>query len=129
MRAGGDVLLDTSTIVAHWRSPLPKLIANEGELFLPLIALGELHAGARRARDRSKIERQIAMLLGAAVVMVPTESTAVLYGAIHAELATAGTSIPQNDIWIAVMAREHELPLVTRDAHFRQVQGLVTLTW
>jgi tRNA(fMet)-specific endonuclease VapC len=121
--------MDTSTIVAHWRSPLPELIANEGELFLPLIALGELHAGARRARDRSKIERQIAMLLGAAVVMVPTESTAALYGTIHAELARAGTPIPQNDIWIAAMAREHELPLVTCDAHFQQVQGLIILTW
>ena len=81
------------------------------------------------ARDRSKIERQIAMLLAAAVVLVPTESTAALYGAIHAALARAGTPIPQNDIWIAAMAREHELPLVTRDAHFRQVQGLVILTW
>ena len=59
------------------------------------------------------------MLLAAAVVLVPTESTAVLYGAIHAELAMAGTPIPQNDIWIAAVAREHELPLVTRDAHFR----------
>jgi len=45
----GDVLLDKSTIVAPRRSPLPELIANEGELFLPLIAMGELHAGARRA--------------------------------------------------------------------------------
>ena len=125
----GDVLLDTSTIVAHWRSPLPELIASEGELFLPLIALGELHAGARRARDHSKIERQIALLLGAAVVLAPTESTAALYGAIHAALARAGTPIPQNDIWIAAVAREHELPLVTRDAHFRQVQGLIILTW
>ena len=94
----GDVLLDTSTAVAPWRSPLPELIAGEGELFLPLIAVGGLHAGARRARDRSKIERQIAMLLTAAVVLAPTELTAVLYGTIHAELAMSGTPSPQNDI-------------------------------
>ena len=81
------------------------------------------------ARDRSKIERQIAMLLAAAVVLAPTESTAALYGAIHAELAMAGTPIPQNDIWIAAVAREHELPLVTRDTHFQEVQGLIILTW
>lgn len=93
------------------------------------MALGELHAGARRARDRLKIERQIARLLAATVLLAPKEATAVLYGAIHAELAMASTPIPQNDVWIAAMARGHELPLVTRDAHFQQVQGLIILTW
>lgn len=125
----GDVLLDTSVVVAHWRSPLPALSRVEGELFLPLIALGELHAGARRVANRPKLERQIATLRAATVLLTPTESTAALYGAIHAELALAGTPIPQNDLWIAAIAREHHLVFATRDVHFRQVRGLILVEW
>jgi predicted nucleic acid-binding protein len=89
-------------------------------------------AACRHALSSRPVENRAAnrdALLAAVVVLASTESTAVLYGAIHASLAMAGTPIPQNDIWIAAVAREHELPLVTRDAHFPQVQGLVILTW
>jgi tRNA(fMet)-specific endonuclease VapC len=44
-------------------------------------------------------------------------------------LAVAGTPIPENDIWIAALVREHRLPLVTRDDHFAKVTGLTILKW
>ncbi|WP_163379126.1 PIN domain-containing protein [Cyclobacterium sp. SYSU L10401] len=39
------------------------------------------------------------------------------------------TPIPENDIWIAAMAQEHGLPLVTRDAHFKYLPDLKILFW
>ena len=51
------------------------------------------------------------------------------YGRISAQLAKAGTPIPQNDIWIAALALQFDLPLATSDSHFEYVPGLEVLLW
>ena len=63
------------------------------------------------------------------MVLLPDELTAEVYGQIKAELAQAGTPIPDNDLWIAALAREYQLPLATKDRHFALVPGLSTLAW
>lgn len=65
---------------------------------------------------------------GAAVLACGPE-TARRYGQAKAKLRAAGTPIPENDIWIAALALEHELTLVTRDAHFAVVAGLTSVPW
>jgi tRNA(fMet)-specific endonuclease VapC len=40
-----------------------------------------------------------------------------------------GKPIPENDIWIAAIAEQHQLTLVTRDSHFQHVDGLVIEQW
>ena len=37
--------------------------------------------------------------------------------------------IPESDVWIAATALQHGLTLVTRDAHFGEVEGLDTEAW
>jgi len=60
---------------------------------------------------------------------MPGEVTADWYGQVKSGLAKGVTPIPQNDIWIAATALEHNLPLVTRDAHFSRVPDLAVLNW
>jgi tRNA(fMet)-specific endonuclease VapC len=55
--------------------------------------------------------------------------TAEHYGHIKADLERTGSRNPENDLWIAALAREHQLPLVTRDQHFSLVKGLKALLW
>jgi len=55
--------------------------------------------------------------------------TADQYAELRRELKTAGMAIPSNDAWSAALAREHRLPVVTRDDRFRAVRGLRLLTW
>jgi len=62
-------------------------------------------------------------------VLLPDESTPERYGRISAQLAQAGTPIPQNDIWIAAVAPQSDLPLATADRHFQHVAGLTVLLW
>lgn len=50
--------------------------------------------------------------------------TAYCYAEIRRELKGAGQPIPSNDLWIAALAREYGLPVVSRDSHFRAVRGL-----
>lgn len=40
-------------------------------------------------------------------------------------LRRKGKPIPANDMWIAASAREHGLMVLTRDAHFRDIDGLL----
>jgi predicted nucleic acid-binding protein len=61
--------------------------------------------------------------------LLPTAATADHYGQIRAALAKAGTPIPENDIWIAALAKEFQLPLAARDRHFDLIAGLQVLKW
>jgi len=62
-------------------------------------------------------------------LLLPSQTTTREYGRIKAELARAGTPIPENDMWIAAQAIEHGLPLATCDAHFSRISGLTILDW
>jgi tRNA(fMet)-specific endonuclease VapC len=44
-------------------------------------------------------------------------------------LKEKGRPLPENDIWIAAAAKRHEMVLVTRDRHFREVEDLQTADW
>lgn len=125
------LLLDTSVIIRHFRrasSVTAQMDAAEA-LYLPAVVLGELYYGAFHGRQREKELRWIEELLPAVTVLGITAKTAECFGQISAELALAGTPIPANDVWVAALAREHLLPVVTDDAHFARVHGLTVLRW
>ncbi len=129
---GKSVLLDTTIVVDHFRlhnTHLDSFLQAGGLAYLPLTVLGELFAGAARVVRRDRAIQQIQLVLTTAILLLPGDATAQTYGEIHGEMAKAGTPIPQNDIWIAAMAREHQLPLVTRDSHFQKINGLIVLNW
>jgi tRNA(fMet)-specific endonuclease VapC len=52
--------------------------------------------------------------LNVATILAPSLVTSDYYGKIKADLARAGTPIPQNDIWIAALTLEHQLPRINR---------------
>jgi tRNA(fMet)-specific endonuclease VapC len=131
MNTVGSVLLDTNVVVAHLRNDpdLTMRLRAAPAIYVPWVVLGELHYGAFRAQRR---EAQLALIrefLQTAIVLLPDRSTSELYGQVKAELAGIGKLIPDNDIWIAAMARQFDLPLVTRDGHFAVVPALKTLAW
>ncbi|MCX6623380.1 MAG: hypothetical protein NTY38_20415 [Acidobacteria bacterium] len=63
------------------------------------------------------------------VVLFADQDTTEIYGQVKAELAELGKPIPDNDLWIAAMARQYDWPLATRHAHFTHVPRLKTLAW
>lgn len=62
-------------------------------------------------------------------ILPVTAQTAVCYAEIRGKLKKAGTPIPENDIWIAALAKEHALPILTGDFHFDLVTGIERLDW
>ncbi len=131
----GDAVLDTSVAVAHLRgvkavtAQLHAKLRAQETLYLPLTAWGELLYGAYHADQLERELANLAQFTPAVVRLMPTEHTAEKYARLKQSLATAGSPIPENDMWIAAYALEHGLPLVTRDAHFTRVAGLTVLEW
>jgi tRNA(fMet)-specific endonuclease VapC len=39
-------------------------------------------------------------------------------------LRSLGKPIPENDIWIAAIAKEYDLILITRDKHFNHIKSI-----
>ena len=56
--------------------------------------------------------------------MPVTAQTADSYALVYSGLRRKGQPIPTNDLWIAASALEHGAALLTRDAHFTQIDGL-----
>jgi tRNA(fMet)-specific endonuclease VapC len=54
---------------------------------------------------------------------------AVYYGQIRASLRKRGRPIPDNDIWIAATAQHHQLTVVSRDPHFKEIEHLPLEVW
>jgi tRNA(fMet)-specific endonuclease VapC len=131
MNMAGSVLVDTNVVVAYFRGDevIHRHFAGVIPVCLPWVVLGELHFGAHRAQRRQEQLAYIHDLLTYAVVLFADQDTAETYGEVKAELARLGKPIPDNDLWIAAVARQHDLPLATRDAHFAHVPGLKTLAW
>jgi tRNA(fMet)-specific endonuclease VapC len=63
------------------------------------------------------------------VVLSCDAKTGDFYGQVKTTLRIKGRPIPDNDIWIAALALQYDLALVTRDAHFNEVDTLSTEQW
>jgi tRNA(fMet)-specific endonuclease VapC len=50
--------------------------------------------------------------------------TAEIYARIRLQLKRKGKPIPENDIWIAAICVEHDVPLATSDGHFLEIDAL-----
>ena len=59
----------------------------------------------------------------------PPLQPASAYADIRLELKHAGNPIPPNDVWIAALARQHVLPVLSNDAHFDVVQGIERIAY
>jgi tRNA(fMet)-specific endonuclease VapC len=127
----GSILLDTSVIIDVFanNSAAIRLLSGADQVFLPAIALGELFYGAEGSKRPEEGRAQVREFAAANAVLSCDEATAQFYGQIKNGLRAKGRPLPENDIWIAAVARQHGLTLVTRDAHFREIDDLALLAW
>jgi tRNA(fMet)-specific endonuclease VapC len=127
----GRYLLDTNAVIALFadEKDVRENLAVAEEVFLPAIAVGELYYGARKSgRPRENLDR-IDEFAAASVVLACDIETARRYGDTKNRLRLIGQPLPENDIWIAALAIQHNLTLVTRDRHFQVIDDLKTTTW
>ena len=125
------MILDTNAIsaMAEGDLGLAPILAQAIELAIPVIALGEYRYGIALSRDRSRYEKWLGDVLSGFRVLQVDEDTAVEYGHIRSELRRKGRPIPGNDAWIAALARQHAMPILSRDEHFDVVPRLKRVAW
>lgn len=126
-----EVILDTNAISA-WcdgDAALLGVLPVDRPLFLPAIVLGEYRFGIKVARDRKTRETWLAEVESAVTVLDVNSETARHYADVREELRKARTPIPENDLWIAALARQHGLPVITRDTHFDREPNLRRIGW
>jgi predicted nucleic acid-binding protein len=73
--------------------------------------------------------RRLKVLLAKFTVLEFVASAAIEFGRTKSELSERGTVLPDVDVQIAAVARWRGLVLLTADAHFSHVHGLVTEDW
>ena len=127
----GKYLLDTNIVVALFTGDdlVQKKLAGANKVFVPSIVLGELHYGVRKSTQIEKNLARLEEFAAANAVVACDADTAREYGVIKDELRKKGRPIPENDIWIAAVARQYDFVLVTRDSHFSEIDHLKTEKW
>ena len=124
------LLLDTSAYsrFKHRRHDAIEAIKNAEKILMPVITIGELHAGFERGNRRERNRAELAEFLGSKWVEVVdvTQISAERFGIIAAFLKNNGLSVPTNDIWIGAIAMEHSATVLTADKHFQHMPQVVT---
>lgn len=127
----GRYLLDTNIIIALFAgdAAVKASLAKANEVFVPSIAVGELCFGAWKSERVTDNLSRIDEFIAQSVVLGCDSDTARQYGKVKSVLREKGHPIPENDIWIAAIALQYDLSVITRDVHFNQIESLRTELW
>ncbi|MCY4613963.1 MAG: type II toxin-antitoxin system VapC family toxin [Nitrospira sp.] len=120
------MILGTNALSA-WVEGLTTVEAafrSADRLVVPSVVLGEYYFGIRQSRHRSRYEDWLRRYLPLAEIAAVTSATADAYADIRLELKRLGHPIAPNDAWIAALARQHALPVLSNDTHFDVVDGV-----
>jgi len=122
----GKYLLDTNIVIRLFAGDEVVLswIKEVNEIYIPSIVLGELFYGAQKSANVESNNSKIAELASQSYILPCDDETAKHYGEIKNNLRKKGKPIPENDIWIAAITKQHSLCLVTSDTHFKEVDGI-----
>jgi tRNA(fMet)-specific endonuclease VapC len=122
----GELLIDTNIVIASFKGQQSILnrLAAATEIYVSTISVGELIYGALKSANQTGNLDRIQQWFATAVVLPCDTDTARCYSGIKHELQQKGRPIPDNDLWIAASAIQHNLLLLTCDRHFAEISQL-----
>ena len=127
----GKFLLDTNIVIALFKndSLVTNKLTTAKEVFISNITVGELYFGAYKSNKIESNIKQIDNFVASNIILNPDSTTAKYYGQIKNKLKIKGKPIPENDIWIASVAMQYNLTLVSRDKHLQEIDNLSLQKW
>jgi tRNA(fMet)-specific endonuclease VapC len=125
------VILDTNALSAFVAgdAAVGAVLGRQARAAIPVIVLGEFRYGIAESRHRAAYEAWLDAELPNFDVLEVTDETAVAYAGLRVALKRSGRPIPANDAWIAALALQHGLPVLSRDQHFDPVARLERVAW
>ena len=124
-------LIDTNIAVLYLNDDkkiINKMYDNYN-VFLSTISVGELHFGFSNSKNRENNMILLNKFFDNIDILDVNKKIAYSYSEIRLKLKAIGKPIPDNDIWIAAVAKEHDLIIVTRDKHFLDIDFINTEYW
>ncbi len=130
------VLLDTDILIGFLRNnkeavnKISKLLAKHIILFTTSINTAELYFGAHLS-EKSQENQEAVDILTKTINIIPFElKHSKIYGEVRSDLQKKGEIINELDIFIATIAIEKDLPIITRNTkHFDRIMKLTVDTW
>lgn len=122
-----SLILDSSAVVAHFKrdDTVKAKLAHADLLYLPLTAYAELRYGALNAENPAKKLEDLSEFMQIVTVLYPSQATAGVYAEERLKLRKMGKPIPESDLWIAALAIQYRLRLLTSDKkHFSLIESL-----
>jgi tRNA(fMet)-specific endonuclease VapC len=125
------VAADSNAIIAWFRSGTEvSALRNTRQLELPLPVVGELYTGVFASARRDTNLAVLEAFLAHHRIMIPDHETARGYGRLRARLRIDNLRASKvNDLWIAALCIQHDLPLLTNDRGFDTIPNLRVLHW
>ena len=125
------MILDTNALSAFIDgvTEVGAILAIQNRAAIPVIVLGEFQYGILGSRHRKTYEQWLAVHLRQFDILPITAETTLPYASLRATLKRSGRPIPANDAWIAALAMQHGLPILSRDQHFDALPDLRRIGW
>lgn len=121
-----ELALDSNIAIAilNEEQELVARLKSVETFYLPITVCGELLFGSKNSSKSNENEPKIWELMDKCEIINTNLLIAEEYSTIRKELKAKGKPIPENDIWIGAACRANQLPIATRDKHFRNIDGL-----
>ncbi len=125
------MILDTNALSAFvdGDAGVGDVLRRQPRAAIPVIVLGEFRYGIAESRHRAAYQGWLDVQLPHFDILAVTDETTIAYAALRAALKRSGHPIPANDAWIAALALQHRLPVLSRDNHFDVVPELDRRSW
>ena len=125
------MILDTNALSAFvdGDAGVGEVLRRQPRAAIPVIVLGEFRYGLAESRHHATYEAWLDSQLTYFDILPITDETAIAYAALRVVLKRSGRPIPANDAWIAALALQHRLPVLSRDRHFDVVPDLERKSW
>ena len=125
------VLIDTNIYIElmSGNKEIAEILKSSEIIAFSVISIAELLAGFKNTKKEQDYLKELDIFLDSPRMLIYDidSETSEFYAKIYSELKQIGTPIPTNDLWIASLALQHGIKLLTLDNHFKNVPGIFLL--
>lgn len=124
-------LIDTPVAIALFdpREVVLRERVRQETVSICVVTMGELLDGAQQSSHIAENLKKVQAIFEERRLLRFTKETINYYSQIREALYRARTFIPTKNLWIAALAIQHNMILVTRDPYFDSIPGLQHEAW
>ena len=125
------MILDTNAVSAavYDDADAWRLIHTADLLCLPVVVFGEFEYGLLGSNRVKDLRPRFDYLIDASIPLPIDWETGKVYASLKHKQRLIGRPVPENDLWIAALALQHDQPILSRDAHFDAIDGVRRVGW